>query len=102
MEVTTSGRTLVLSGQLDGRSTSVVRQALYDQIQASGDDLVVDLSAVESVDATALRLLAVATQLMERDGRSLTLRGCSPALRRVLAFTRFRRLVCLERPSVSA
>ena len=102
MEVTTSGRTLVLTGPFDGRSTSEVRQALYDRIGADSDDIIVDLTAVDSVDATALRLLAVATRLMERDGRSLTLRGCSPSLRRVLAFTRMRRLVSVERPAVPA
>jgi anti-anti-sigma factor len=102
MEVTTSGRTLVLTGPFDGRSTSEVRQALYDRIGADRDDIIVDLTAVSSVDATALRLLAVATRLMEREGRSLTLRGCSPSLRRVLAFTRMRRLVSVERPVITA
>jgi anti-anti-sigma factor len=102
MEVTTSGRTLFLTGPFDGRSTSEVRQALYDRIGADSEDIIVDLTAVSSVDATALRLLAVATRLMEREGRSLTLRGCSPSLRRVLAFTRMRRLVSVERPEVPA
>ncbi|MGH3334014.1 MAG: STAS domain-containing protein [Nocardioidaceae bacterium] len=102
MEVTTNGKTLFLRGRFDGRSTSQVREALYEHIDRNRDNVVVDLSGVESIDATALKVLAAATKVMERDGRLLTLRGCSPALRRILAFTRLRRLVQIDRGAITA
>ena len=97
MEVTTNGAVLALAGRFDVRSTSMVREILYDHIAAQPADVVIDLSRVESIDATALKVLAVATKMMERDGRQLILRGCSPALRRIIAYTRLRRLVQVER-----
>ncbi|HSV41440.1 MAG TPA: STAS domain-containing protein [Nocardioidaceae bacterium] len=97
MEVSKLGSTLVLTGRFDGRSSGMVREALYHHIDETTDDVVVDVSEVESIDSTALKLLAAASHYLERGGRHLVLRGCTPALRRVLAFTRLRRLFQLEK-----
>ena len=98
MEVFKIGSTLVLTGRFDGRSTGMVRDALYTHIDETADsDVVLDLSEVESIDSTALTLLGAASHHLERGGRHLVLRGCTPALRRVLTFTRLRRLFQVER-----
>jgi anti-anti-sigma factor len=100
MQVTTRGDTLVLDGRLDGRSTALVREHLHALMR--GDcDVVVDLSRVESVDATGLGVLAAAGKQLADDGRRLVLRGAPARLRRVLAFTRVRSLLMVEREGSS-
>jgi anti-anti-sigma factor len=89
---------LEVSGRLDGRCSSELRELLYAHIERHRDeDVVVDLSGVESIDGTALRLLAVAALRVQREGRRVVLRGCSPSLRRVFTFGGWRRLFVLER-----
>lgn len=102
MEIFRDGRVLALSGPLDGRSTSLVREAIYDHLSAYDEGVVIDLTDVQWIDATALRMLAVATRHAERQGQYLTLRGCTPHLRRVLHHSRLRALLELEGGAATA
>ena len=55
--------------------------------------MAIDLSGVETADVTALRVLAAATVQAIRDGHHLTLRGPSPAVRRMLHLSHLTRVV---------
>ncbi|QNN51975.1 STAS domain-containing protein [Nocardioides mesophilus] len=101
MDVTVRGDTIALFGRLDGRSTAQVRDLLHQTLEQHLD-VVVDLSHVDSVDVTGLTMLAATSKLLEREGRMLLLRGCSPALRRVIAFTRMRSLLQVEASAETA
>jgi anti-anti-sigma factor len=88
-----------LSGRLDGRCSAEVREELYQHIQRHPEEhVVLDLTEVESMDVTFLRLLATAALRVERTGHRVILRGCSPGLRRLIAGGGWRRLFFLERP----
>jgi len=102
MDIMTDGPTLVLSGDFDVRSTWEVRQAIYDLIEGHDEDVVIDLTDVDSVDVTALKVLGVATREAGRAGQHLTLRGCGPAVRRLLHLSHLIRVVELERVATPA
>ncbi len=99
MDVDTMETTAVrLAGHLDGRCSAEVREVLYAHVARHPDqDLVVDMSGVESIDATALKVLAACALRVERAGRRVILRGGSASLRRLFAFTGLRRLFVWER-----
>jgi anti-anti-sigma factor len=102
MEIITDGPTLLLSGDFDVRSTWEARNAIYDLLGGYDQDVVVDLTNVTAIDVTALKVLAVATRQASRDGHHLMLRGCGPAVRRMLHLSRLIRVVEVERAAVSA
>ncbi|MGD9959558.1 STAS domain-containing protein [Nocardioides sp.] len=102
MDIITDGPRLVLSGDFDVRSTWEVRTAIYEHLEGHDHDVVIDLTDVGSIDLTALRVLAVATRNAERLGRHLTLRGCGPAVRRLLHLSHLIRVVEVERVAASA
>ncbi|NPC98437.1 STAS domain-containing protein [Nocardioides sp. zg-DK7169] len=104
MEINSDGPALVLSGAFDVRSTSEVRHALYAHLAARGEgEVVVDLTAVDVVDLTALRVLALASRRAhEERGQHLVLRGCGPAVRRMLHKSRLIRVLEVERAVIPA
>ena len=97
MDIYTDGPILVLAGEFDVRNTTEVREALYDHLEEHDTDVVVDLTGVTHIDVTAIKVLAVATRFAERAGRHLVLRGCQPAVRRLLHVSHLFRLVEVER-----
>jgi anti-anti-sigma factor len=102
MDIVTSGSTIVLSGAFDVRSTGEVRKAIYDLLHARDEDVVIDLTDVDAVDLTALKVLAAATRQSSRLGRHLILRGCGPAVRRLLHLSHLIRVVQVEREVATA
>jgi anti-anti-sigma factor len=87
---------LELSGALDVRRTADVRARLYKELARSSGDVVVDISRVESIDITTLKMLAVANRAAERQARRVVLRGASPAVRRLLHLSHMRWMIPLE------
>jgi anti-anti-sigma factor len=102
MEILTDGPILILSGDFDVRSTWEVRNAIYEHLNGHDEDVVVDLTDVSTIDMTALKVLAVATRQAGRSGRHLSLRGCGPAVLRMLHLSGLIRAVAVERAVASA
>jgi anti-anti-sigma factor len=102
MDIVSGGRTLVLQGAFDVRSTGEVRQAIYECIDVLDEDVVIDMTDVSTIDATALRLLAVATRHAWLSGHHLTVRNPGPAVRRMAHLTRLAHALEVERVAASA
>jgi anti-anti-sigma regulatory factor len=77
-----AGLCLRLAGEADLSACGALQQALA-QVAASGGDVHVDLAAVTFADVAVTRLLAL-TAARLGPGRSLVLRGASPAIRRLV------------------
>ena len=102
MDIILDGPTLVLHGDFDVRSTWEVRTAIYERLTSYDDDVVIDMTGVFTIDATALRLLAVATRHAWLTGHHLTVRNPGPAVRRMLHLTRLAHAIEVERIAATA
>jgi anti-sigma B factor antagonist len=96
MNAPTPHNVLQLTGILDVRSVGNVRQTLNDLIEASDGDVIVDLEAVDAVDATGLGLLVATHRRTQLLGRQLVLWHPLPAVVRILAVTRLHRILNVE------
>jgi anti-anti-sigma factor len=102
MDIVSDGHTLVLHGSFDVRSTWEVRQAIYAHLEGLDEDVVIDMTDVTTIDATALRLLAVATRAAWLSGHHLTVRNPGPAVRRMAHLTRLAHAIEVERAAATA
>lgn len=96
LELATEGSTLRIGGQLDVRSISELRSAVYDHLEAHPGHVVLDLSEVESADLTVLKMLAVASRMANRAGHRVTVQDCPDGVRRLLHLAHLRGLVTVE------
>jgi anti-anti-sigma factor len=102
MDIVHDGQTLWLGGDFDVRSTMEVRNAIHEHLDGIGSDLTIDLTEVHTIDLTAARVLAYATLEANRGGHHVRLRGCGPAVRRLLQISRLARFVEVERTAATA
>lgn len=86
-----------LTGILDVRSVGDVRQTLNYVIDSFDGDVIVDLEAVDAVDATGLGLLVATHRRTKSLGRQLVLWHPMPSVVRILAVTRLHRVLNVER-----
>jgi anti-anti-sigma factor len=102
MDIISDGPTVVLHGDFDVRSTWQVRTAIDERLNSYDDDVVIDMTDVSTIDATALRLLAVATRHAWLTGHHLTVRNPGPAVRRMAHLTRLAHAIEVERVAATA
>ena len=100
LEVAQAGQLLVLRGRLDVRVTADVRLALADAVEQGSGQLVLDVAALDGVDAPGLGVLVGAHRRAGRAGRTLVLRDVPPQLARAMFLTRLDRVLRTTRTVV--
>jgi anti-anti-sigma factor len=96
MELYRDGATLHVAGQVDGRSTADLRDAIHERLDLVDGDVVLDLAEVESIDLIALRVIAVTSREAILHGQRVLLRESPSMVRRLLHLSRLRGLVTYE------
>ncbi len=91
------GSVLSLAGRLDVHAAADMRLTLAAAVDAGTGELVLDLTALESVDATGLGVLVGAHRRAQRAGRTLVLADVPDPVGRLLFLTRLDRVLHTRR-----
>ncbi|MEV6525229.1 MULTISPECIES: STAS domain-containing protein [unclassified Longispora (in: high G+C Gram-positive bacteria)] len=87
------GERVTLVGRLDGQTVAGIREQLHAALAEGHGPLVVELSAVDIIDAAGLGMLVAAQQKAVRAGRRIVLRGTPARFARLLRATRLDRVL---------
>ncbi|QMU79142.1 STAS domain-containing protein [Streptacidiphilus sp. PB12-B1b] len=87
---------LAIEGRLDVRTAADARSVLHRAVDHGHGDLVLDLSGLDSWDATGLGVLMGTHRRAGRCGRRMVLRGIPPQLQRLLVATKLHRILAIE------
>ena len=92
-------KAIALSGRLDVHAAADVRNALAEAVDVGEGDLILDLAALEAVDATGLGVLVGAHRRAQRAGRTLVLTDVPAGVGRLLLVTRLDKVLTTRRSS---
>lgn len=87
---------LVVGGRLDVRSAADARTVLHSAVDDGVGDLVLDLSELDSWDATGLGVIMEPTDGPAAAAGALVLRRVPPQMQRLLVATRLHRILAIE------
>jgi anti-anti-sigma factor len=82
-----------VSGRFDTHTAAGIRELLHAAVQQGDGLLLIDMSTVDTFDATGLGVLVGTHRLAEQAGRQLALRGTPARLTRLLHLTRLDRFL---------
>lgn len=84
---------VVVEGEVDVASVSILRRALLDASTGCHRRIVVDAALIEFIDAAGVGAILAAQRRLAQSGREITVRNPSPAVRRVLEIVGFGDLI---------
>lgn len=80
-------------GRIDGTNAGVVESELKTILEASGPNLIFDLSGIEYLSSAGLRVVLVAAKSTRATGGKLVLAGPRPAISEILKMSGFDRIL---------
>jgi len=79
-----TGTLVIVRGEADFSSATVLSEALSRVIVRRCGDVVIDLAKLEFIDSASVRVLTACKRILDREGRRLTLRSPSRVAARAL------------------